>query len=117
MDQIKFGVAALLGAIFLKNLVDKTLRGMAATVAAGRIAGGRSYGASQKLYDQDGERIRGYPEIAPEKAEVVRRIYRDFASGLSSIQIAKVLNEEGSGTARRCMEPIDPPRSSQAAPA
>ncbi|EZP65172.1 Recombinase [Sphingomonas paucimobilis] len=96
VDQIKFGVAALLGAIFLKNLVDKTLRGMAAAVAAGRIAGGRSYGyASQKLYDQDGERIRGYLEIAPEKAEVVRRICRDFANGLSSIQIAKALNEEG----------------------
>ncbi|GLV26385.1 recombinase family protein [Sphingobium sp. Cam5-1] len=96
VDQIKFGVAALLGAIFLKNLVDKTLHGMAAAVAAGPIAGGRSYGyASQKLYDQDGERIRGYLEIAPEKAEVVRRIYRDFANGLSSIQIAKALNEEG----------------------
>ena len=96
VDQVKFGVAALLGAIFLKNLVDKTLRGMAAAVAGGRIAGGRSYGyASQKLYDQDGERIRGYLEIAPTKAEVVRRIFRDFASGLSSIQIARALNEEG----------------------
>lgn len=69
---------------------------MAAAVAAGRIAGGRSYGyVGQKLYDQDGERIRGYLEIAPAKAEVVRRIFRDFASGLSSIQIAKALNEEG----------------------
>ena len=96
VDQVKFGVAALLGAIFLKNLVDKTLRGMAAAVAAGRIAGGRSYGyGSKKLYDKDGERIRGYLEIAHPKAEIVRRIYRDFASGLSSIQIAKALNDEG----------------------
>ena len=38
VDQVKFGVAALLGAIFLKNLVDKTLRGMAAAVGAGPLA-------------------------------------------------------------------------------
>lgn len=96
VDQVKFGVAALLGAIFLKNLVDKTLRGMAAAVAAGRIAGGRSYGYdSRKIYDQEGERIRGYLDIVPVKAEVVERIFRDFASGLSSIEIATALNLEG----------------------
>ena len=96
VDQIKFGVAALLGAIFLKNLVDKTLRGMAAAVAAGRIAGGRSYGYdSKKIYDQEGERIPGYLDIVPVKAEVVKRIYRDFVSGLSSIDIAMALNLEG----------------------
>ena len=96
VDQVKFGVAALLGAIFLKNLVDKTLRGMEAAIVAGKIAGGRSYGyETRKIYDADGERIRGYLDISPVKASVVERICSDFASGLSAYEIAKALNEEG----------------------
>lgn len=39
VDEIKFAVAGLMGAIFLKHLVDKTLRGMEAAVLAGRFAG------------------------------------------------------------------------------
>ena len=42
VDEIKFAVAGLLGAVFLQYLVDKTLRG--AAVLAGRCTGGRSYG-------------------------------------------------------------------------
>ncbi len=96
IDEVKFGVAALMGTIFLKNLTDKTLRGMEAAVLAGRIAGGRSYGYdTRKIYDKDGERIRGYLDITPAKASVVQRIFRDFASGLSAYDIAKALNEEG----------------------
>lgn len=37
VDEIKFAVAGLLGAIFLKHLVDKTVRGMEAAVLAGRF--------------------------------------------------------------------------------
>lgn len=44
VDEIKFAVAGLLGAIFLKHLIDKTVRGMEAAVLAGRFAGGRAYG-------------------------------------------------------------------------
>ncbi|RSU45939.1 recombinase family protein [Sphingobium yanoikuyae] len=96
IDEVKFGVAALMGTIFLKNLTDKTLRGMEAAVLAGRIAGGRSYGYdTRKIYDKDGERIRSYLDITPAKASVVQRIFRDFASGLSAYDIAKALNEEG----------------------
>ena len=44
IDEIKFAVAGLLGSIFLKHLVDKTLRGMEAAVLAWRFAGGRAFG-------------------------------------------------------------------------
>lgn len=37
----------------------------------------------------------GHLEIDPVKAEIVTRIFRDFASGLSSVKIATALNEEG----------------------
>lgn len=96
VDEIKFAVASLLGAIFLKNLIDKTLRGMEAAVLAGRFAGGRAYGYKRVIrLNANGELIRGLLEIDPVQADLVRRILTDFAAGQSSIQIAKALNEEG----------------------
>ena len=96
VDEIKFAVAGLLGAIFLKHLVDKTLRGMAAAVLAGRFAGGRAYGYKRVVrLDAKGEPVRGLLAIDEGQAQVVQRIFAWFAAGLSSIEIAKRLNEEG----------------------
>jgi site-specific DNA recombinase len=96
VDEIKFAVAGLLGAIFLKHLIDKTLRGMEAAVLAGRFAGGRSYGYKRVIrLDDRGERIRGLLEIDEAKAAIVGRIFTEFAAGASSIQIATRLNTDG----------------------
>ncbi len=63
VDEIKFAVAGLLGSIFLKHLVDKTLRGMEAAVLAGRFAGGRAYGYKRMVrLDAKGEIQRGLLE-------------------------------------------------------
>jgi site-specific DNA recombinase len=96
VDEIKFAVAGLLGSIFLKHLIDKTLRGMEAAVLAGRFAGGRAYGYKRMVrLDAKGEFQRGLLEIDEAQAGVVHRIFAWFAAGLSSIQIATRLNEEG----------------------
>jgi DNA invertase Pin-like site-specific DNA recombinase len=96
VDEIKFAVAGLLGAIFLKNLVDKTVRGMAAAVLAGRFAGGRAYGYKRVIrLDARGEVIRGLLEIDEQQAATIQRIFAEFAAGASSIQIATRLNAEG----------------------
>ncbi|WP_367171509.1 recombinase family protein [uncultured Aureimonas sp.] len=96
VDEIKFAVAGLLGSIFLKHLVDKTLRGMEAAVLAGRFAGGRAYGYKRMVrLDANGEVQRGLLEIDEGQAAVVRRIFAWFSAGLSSVQIATRLNEEG----------------------
>lgn len=96
VDEIKFAVAGLLGAIFLKNLQDKTVRGMQAAVLAGRFAGGRAYGYKRVVrLDARGELIPGLLEADEQDAATVRRIFSWFASGLSAIQIATRLNEEG----------------------
>lgn len=96
VDEIKFAVAGLLGAIFLKHLIDKTVRGMEAAVLAGRFAGGRAYGFKRVIrLDARGELIRGLLEIDEARADIVRRIYTEFAAGQSSILIAKGLNEDG----------------------
>ncbi|WP_413071687.1 recombinase family protein [Sphingomonas sp. 1P08PE] len=96
VDEIKFAVAGLLGAIFLKHLVDKTVRGMEAAVLAGRFAGGRAYGYKRVVrLDIRGEPIRGLLEIDAGQADIVRRIFAEFAAGASSIQIATRLNADG----------------------
>jgi site-specific DNA recombinase len=96
VDEIKFAVAGLLGAIFLKHLIDKTLRGMEAAVLAGRCAGGRSYGYKRVIrLDDRGERVRGLLEIDEAQAAIVERIFTEFTAGASSIQIATRLNTDG----------------------
>ena len=96
VDEIKFAVAGLLGAIFLKHLVDKTVRGMEAAVIAGRFAGGRAYGYKRVIrLDAQGEVIRGLMEIDQGQAVIVDRIFNEFAAGRSSIQIATGLNASG----------------------
>ncbi|GLV23301.1 hypothetical protein TomMM35A_31400 [Sphingobium sp. TomMM35A] len=71
---------------------------MEAAVAAGRFTGGRAYAykkKKKKMLDANGGPIAGHPEIDAGKAGILRRIFRDFANGLSAIAIATALNEEG----------------------
>ncbi len=96
VDEIKFAVAGMLGAIFLKHLIDKTVRGMEAAVLAGRFAGGRAYGYKRVIkLDARGEVIRGLLEIDAAQGVIVERIFAEFAAGASSIQIATRLNADG----------------------
>ncbi len=96
IDDVKLAVAALLGSLFLSQLQKKTFRGMEAAVLAGRFAGGRAYGYAKVVgLDARGELQRGLLEIHEPSAEFVRRIFTEFASGKSSIQIATDLNLDG----------------------
>lgn len=96
VDEIKFAVAGLLGAIFLKHLIDKTVRGIEAAVLAGRFAGGRAYGYKRVIrLDARGELVRGLLEVDEDRAPIINRIFKEFAGGASSIQIATRLNADG----------------------
>lgn len=57
-------------------------------VADGRIPAGGAYGYRPT-------EAKGQFEIVPEQAEVVRRIMRDYAAGISPRAIAKMLNLDG----------------------
>ena len=95
IDEVKLAVAGLLGSMFLSNLRTKTFRGLKAAVLAGRLAGGRAYGYRKVVRTDDaGRGVNGVFEIYVAEAEVVRRVFRDFADGRSSIQIATALNKE-----------------------
>ena len=48
-----------------------------------------------KQLDARGDPIRGDRQIDEAEANVVRRVFRDFASGIAPRTIARTLNEEG----------------------
>lgn len=82
-----------MGALFLKDLADKTRRGLRGRVEMGRSGGGLCFGYDVvRSPDPDD---RGEREINPTEAAVVRRIFRDYLTGQSSRTIAMTLNEEG----------------------
>ena len=91
---VDIGLAGLMGGMFLEGLSRKTHRGIEAKVMKGQSGGGRSFGY-RAMRTASGEKIKGTLEIDPEEAAVVRRIFADFARGLSPIKIAAALNDEG----------------------
>ncbi len=87
-----------MGALYLKDLADKTRRGLEGRVREGRSGGGLCYGyrVVRGAPARDGEPERGLREIDPMQVSVIRRIFEEFAGGQSPITIARRLNEEGS---------------------
>jgi DNA invertase Pin-like site-specific DNA recombinase len=91
MDKTRVAIKGLVASIFLDDLAQKTRRGQAGRVKAGRIPGGRCYG-----YDvlRDGD-DRGRRAINPAEASIVRRIYAEYVAGKWPLKIVAELNAEG----------------------
>jgi site-specific DNA recombinase len=88
-EEIHVGIKGLLGALYLKDLAQKTKRGQAGVIRDGRHNGGRSFGYRP---------VPGEPgrlEILPDEAAVVRRIFASYVAGQSPRDIAGALNREG----------------------
>ena len=92
---IPIGLKGTMNALFLKVLAIKTRRGLEGRAKAGKSVGGKSYGytAVQSL-GPNGTLRRGDREIVPEEAATIRRIFKDYAAGISPRKIADALNEE-----------------------
>ncbi|MFB9948929.1 recombinase family protein [Rhizobium puerariae] len=96
ISELHVGLKGTMNALFLKDLADKTRRGLRGRVEDGKSGGGLCYGYKVvKQLDGKGELVRGDREIDERQAEVVRRILRDFAAGIGPRAIARTLNEEG----------------------
>jgi DNA invertase Pin-like site-specific DNA recombinase/vacuolar-type H+-ATPase subunit E/Vma4 len=96
ITHLHVGLKGTMNALFLKDLADKTRRGMRGRVEAGRAGGGLCYGYDVvKRNDAAGEPVRGERRINEAEAEIVRRIFREFAAGRSPRSIALGLNHEG----------------------
>jgi site-specific DNA recombinase len=79
----------VIGQMQREESAKKTKRVMMGVVRSGRNAGRKCYGY-KPVPGQAGEL-----SIVEEEADVVRRIFELFASGISPRSIAAILNEEG----------------------
>lgn len=96
VTQLHVGLKGTMNALFLKDLADKTRRGLRGRVEQGKSGGGNSYGYTVvKQFDAHGEAVRGDRQIDPDQAKIVRRIFEDYAAGKSAKRIATELNHDG----------------------
>ena len=96
INELHVGLKGTMNALFLKDLAAKTRRGQRGRVEAGKIPGGNSYGYRivRRLLE-DGSVSTGEREIDGKQAEIVRRIFAEYAAGISPRRIARGLNAEG----------------------
>jgi site-specific DNA recombinase len=96
INELHIGLKGTMGALYLKDLADKTRRGLRGRVEAGKSGGGNSYGYDVvRGIGPDGQKLTGERRINAQQAGVVRRIFEDYAAGVSPRAIAKTLNAEG----------------------
>ncbi len=96
ISELHIGLKGTMNALFLKDLAGKTRRGQRGRVEAGKIPGGNSFGYRivRRILD-DGSVSTGEREIDPDQAVVIKRIFTEYADGMSPRQIAGRLNAEG----------------------
>ena len=93
ITELHVGLKGTMNALFLKDLADKTRRGLEGRVRQGRAGGGLCYGYDVvRERDANGEPIYGGRKINEAEAGVVRRIFAEFAAGKSPRRIAFALN-------------------------
>jgi site-specific DNA recombinase len=96
ISELHVGLKGTMNALFLKDLAEKTHRGLEGRVRQGKSGGGRAFGYDiVRDRDASGEVIRGVRKVNESEAVVVERIFSDFAAGKSPRAIARALNEEG----------------------
>ncbi len=96
VSELHIGLKGTMGALYLKDLADKTRRGLRGRIEDGKSGGGLCYGYDVvRQLDQTGAASRGERTINEAEANTVRRIFAEYLAGKSSRTIAMRLNSEG----------------------
>ena len=97
ISSLHIGLKGTMNAMFLKDLADKTRRGLRGKVENGKSGGGLAYGYQVvKQFNAQGEAIRGDRKIDEDQADIVRRIFHEYAhENKSPKAIASSLNDDG----------------------
>jgi DNA invertase Pin-like site-specific DNA recombinase len=82
ITHLHVGLKGTMNALFLKDLADKTRRGLRGRVELGKSGGGLCYGYRVTRAAHDGAAATGDREIVPHEAEAIRRIFRDYAAAI-----------------------------------
>ena len=96
IGDLHVGLKGAMNSIYLKDLAQKTWRGLRGRVEAGRSGGGNSYGYDvvQRIGTDD-EPARGLRCINADEARIVIRIFEAYVAGRSPRRIARDLNRDG----------------------
>ena len=95
VNNLHIGLKGTMNALFLKDLADKTRRGLRGRVESGKSGGGKSYGYDVvKGLNASGEPITGEFQVNDAEIAIVRRVFNEFANGDSPRAIAHRLNAE-----------------------
>ena len=96
ISELHVGLKGAMSALYLKDLAQKTRRGLEGRVRQGLSAGGLVYGYRiLRAIGRDGMPTTGEREIVTEEADAIRGIFGDFADGQSLRAIAHALNARG----------------------
>ena len=96
INHLHIGLKGTMNALFLKDLADKTRRGLRGRIEAGKSGGGRSYGYDVvKQLDAAGDPLRGDRTVNEQETDIIRRIFLDYSVGMSPKAIAARLNTDG----------------------
>ena len=95
VTHLHIGLKGTMNALFLKDLADKTRRGLRGRIEDGKSGGGLCFGYDVvRQLDAAGEPVRGDRTVNEVEAGVVRRIFKEYIEGRSSRTIALQLNKE-----------------------
>jgi site-specific DNA recombinase len=96
VNELHIGLKGTMNQMFLKDLALKTRRGLEGRVRQGKSGGGNAFGYRVvKQRAADGQELCGDRAVIEAEADVIRRIFSEFAAGASPRAIAKRLNAEG----------------------
>ena len=92
INELHIGLKGTMNALYLKDLADKTKRGMIAAVLNGSVPGGKTYGYDLVREFKNDEPVRGLRKINQHEAEIIRTIFNDYVDGNTLSQICTRLN-------------------------
>jgi site-specific DNA recombinase len=96
ITHLHIGFKGTMNALFLKDLAEKTHRGLRGRVESGKAGGGLCYGYRVVKSLAGGTLTTGERAIEPGEAAIVERIFREYVAGIAPKAIAKRLIRTGS---------------------
>jgi site-specific DNA recombinase len=94
ITHLHIGFKGTMNALFLKDLAQKTHRGLRGRVESGKVGGGLCYGYRVVKSLAGGTLTTGEREIEPGEAAIVDRIFREYVAGIAPKSTAKRLNHD-----------------------
>ncbi len=96
VSELNIAFNGAMNSIYLKNMKDRVRRAAMGRVEEGRVPAGNVYGYDvvRGQYDDRGEPIRGLRKINPIESAIVKRIFNEYAQGITTGQIIRSLNRD-----------------------